>query len=250
MSAWYISEIKKNDHKILLIVLNGVGGTPSGPNMITELQQSHKPNLNALVKRSICGMLEPIDPGRTPDMKAGFRTLMGGVDQHTIDAGFFSTVLPTVLLTRNSDLATAAAELGIRVRSDFTSTTQQANAVQAELDAFDVVVVTADDIFKQGLSGEYYDKIKAIEDMDRLLPTLLGDPHPDVVCVTGNHSTPTQLKAISWHPVPVMISSPWCRFDSVPVFDEMSCSRGGLGRIRGVDLMPLLLANAFKLKSP
>ena len=62
------------------------------------------------------------------------------------------------------------------------------------------------------------------------------------VLVTGDHSTPAILGRHSGDPVPVVIAGPNVRPDSVDRFDEISCARGGLHRIRGKDIMPILLS--------
>ena len=98
-----------------------------------------------------------------------------------------------------------------------------------------------------GEDGDFDKKVKVIEEVDSALPELTA-LKPDVVVVTGDHSTPAVLKGHSWHPVPVLLSSRFCRADSVDNFSESSCVRGGLGRIHTVDIMPLAMANALKLK--
>jgi 2,3-bisphosphoglycerate-independent phosphoglycerate mutase len=63
-----------------------------------------------------------------------------------------------------------------------------------------------------------------------------------VVCVTGDHATPTYPDVIhSGDPVPVIVAGPGVRPDDVTSFGELECSRGILGQLRGPDLMPLLL---------
>ncbi len=67
------------------------------------------------------------------------------------------------------------------------------------------------------------------------------DEMPDVyVAVTGDHTTPSEIGDHRGDPVPLLIWGPDVRGDNVKHFDEISCSMGGLGRIRGVDLMPIL----------
>lgn len=70
---------------------------------------------------------------------------------------------------------------------------------------------------------------------------------PDVIAVTGDHSTPTAMASHSWHPVPVMINAKNCRFDTVQTFDEIAYIQGGLGIMNSLDMMPILLANAGRL---
>ena len=98
-----------------------------------------------------------------------------------------------------------------------------------------------------GEDGDFDRKVKAIEEVDSAIPELAA-LNPDVLIVTGDHSTPAVLRGHSWHPVPVLLSSKFCRADEVDCFSESSCVRGGLGRISSVDIMPLAMANALKLK--
>ncbi len=97
-----------------------------------------------------------------------------------------------------------------------------------------------------GEDGDFGRKVAALEHIDKLLPDITGLA-PDVIVVTGDHSTPAMLKGHGWHPVPVLISSPWCHPDDVKEFSESACIHGGLGRIMAVDIMPLAMANALKL---
>lgn len=98
-----------------------------------------------------------------------------------------------------------------------------------------------------GEDGNFHGKVRAIEEVDELIPDIL-DLEPDVFVVTGDHSTPSVLKTHSWHPNPVLLFSKFIRTDAVDRFDERSCVLGGLGRIPATSIMPLMLANALKLK--
>ena len=70
---------------------------------------------------------------------------------------------------------------------------------------------------------------------------------PDVLCVTGDHSTPVLVKGHSWHPVPVLVHGRWCGADGAARFHELSCRTGSLGVMASHDLMAVLLANAGRL---
>lgn len=98
-----------------------------------------------------------------------------------------------------------------------------------------------------GEDGNFKKKIEVIEHFDALLPRLLA-LKPDVVCVTGDHSTPCPLASHSWHPVPVCIHSASARTDPCRSFSETAFTTGGLGRIHSTELLPLLLAHAGRLK--
>jgi 2,3-bisphosphoglycerate-independent phosphoglycerate mutase len=97
-----------------------------------------------------------------------------------------------------------------------------------------------------GEDGNFDAKVHVIEELDSLLPEIL-DLKPDVMVVTGDHSTPCALKAHSWHEVPILLSSKYVRPDDVEVFGERPCMRGGLGHIRHVDIIPLMMAHALRL---
>ena len=63
-----------------------------------------------------------------------------------------------------------------------------------------------------------------------------------VVCVTGDHATPTYPDVIhSGDPVPFVLAGPGVRADAVRSFGELECAAGILGHLRGEDVMPVLL---------
>jgi 2,3-bisphosphoglycerate-independent phosphoglycerate mutase len=97
-----------------------------------------------------------------------------------------------------------------------------------------------------GEDGDFERKAHVIEELDGQLPRLLA-LKPDVIIVGGDHSTPAVLKAHSWHPVPVMLYSSYCRADGIYDFGERACARGSLGRLRSKELLPIALANAMRL---
>jgi len=98
-----------------------------------------------------------------------------------------------------------------------------------------------------GEDGNFPKKVSIIEEVDRMIPGLL-ELKPDVIAITGDHSTPCLMKGHSWHPNPLLLWSRYVRRDDTTRFTESECTRGGLGRHPAVDLMPLLLANGLKLE--
>jgi 2,3-bisphosphoglycerate-independent phosphoglycerate mutase len=99
-----------------------------------------------------------------------------------------------------------------------------------------------------GEDGNLDGKAKIIEDVDQALPILL-DLNPDVLIITGDHSTPSLLKSHSWHPVPFLLWAPKThRTDLENSFTERNCARGGLGTFQAVETMSLALAHAERLQ--
>ena len=120
--------------------------------------------------------------------------------------------------------------------------------VRQQWDGYDFFYVHVKKTDSAGEDGDFERKLQVIEDADRHLPTLLG-ARPDVLVVTGDHSTPSQMRSHSWHPVPVLLWAPdTCRPDRVERFGERECLAGALGpRIPAPDLMSLALAHAGRL---
>lgn len=393
---FYGSLAQPSEHKMLLIVIDGLGGSPLAPGGLTELEAARTPNLDALAREGICGLLDPVAPGVTPGSGPAHLALFGydpirfqigrgvlsalGVDlelQHgdvparinfcTLDAegrvidrraGRIETELNRrlieklarsvripdveVILKTEKEHRAAVIFRGANLHGDLTDSDPQhtgvpPNAVQptkpgaertaqianefirqareilknehpangilmrgfdryeglpkmcdiyqlrcaaiatypmyrgvARLVGMDVLPTGPDvqdeletlrnslpqyDYFylhikhtdECGEDGDFEGKVRTIEQIDRDLAPL-ADMGISVIVVTGDHSTPSLLKAHSWHPVPVLMRSPFCRPDTVARFSEGACAGGGLGRMPSMHLLPLMLANALRLK--
>jgi 2,3-bisphosphoglycerate-independent phosphoglycerate mutase len=385
----------KNDAKIVLLVIDGVGGVPMEPGGPTELEAAHTPNLDDLAAHAACGLSVPVSPGITPGSGPGHLSLFGydplqyeigrgvlealgiGFDLQPTDVaarGNFCTLdanglitdrragrIPTeegarrvdllrsiplpgvqtfvepvkeyrfVLVLRGQGLggvihdtdpqqtgvaplqavaydpaAERTAELANRwiweaaqILADHPPAnmlTLRGFAVDPNLPRFsdvyklraaavavypmykgvsrlvgmDVLPVNGDspadefetvrqawneyDFFfvhikktdSTGEDGNFEAKAQVIEKVDKALPALL-DLEPDVLIVTGDHSTPALLKSHSWHPLPILLSARTGRRDPVTTFGETACLGGSLGHIRHVDIMPLAMAHALRL---
>jgi 2,3-bisphosphoglycerate-independent phosphoglycerate mutase len=97
-----------------------------------------------------------------------------------------------------------------------------------------------------GEDGDFARKVKCIQEFDAQLAGVV-ELRPDVLVVTGDHSTPAALRSHSWHPVPVLLAARTCRPDAATRFCEDHCLRGGLGQIEAKYLLPLALAHAGRL---
>lgn len=98
----------------------------------------------------------------------------------------------------------------------------------------------------RGEDGDYDAKVAEIERADGVLAEVASGF--DVIMVTGDHSTPASMRAHSWHPVPLLIHGSRCRRHDAEIFGERACLRGSLGQVRSVDILPLVLAQAGRLK--
>jgi 2,3-bisphosphoglycerate-independent phosphoglycerate mutase len=380
--------------KILLLVMDGVGGLPMTPDGLTELEAACTPNLDVLAARSICGLGTPVAPGVTPGSGPGHLSLFGydplkyEIGRGVLEAlgigfelqpedlaarGNFCSLdadglitdrragrIPTevgarlceklrqvrlpgvdtfvepvkeyrfVLVLRGEGLYDGLTETDpqqvgkppllvrpLRPEADFAA--QLLNQWMAEarkvladehpangcnlrgiakdpglplmpdvfklrcgaiatypmyrgvakLAGMDVLstgetiedeVVTLEehwadyDFFffhvkktdSRGEDGDFDGKVKVIEHLDAVLPDILA-LEPDVIVVTGDHSTPAVLKSHSWHELPVLIWAKHVRPDSVTQFGERPCMVGGLGHIHNTDLLPLAMAYAGRL---
>lgn len=121
------------------------------------------------------------------------------------------------------------------------------DALEEHWDAYDFFFVHIKRIDSAGEDGDMERKIALIEQADRLLPRI-QDLGPDVLLVTGDHSTPARMRYHSWHPVPVALWSRRCRPDRLTQFSERACAGGSLGpRFPAHNLMALALAHADRL---
>ncbi len=97
-----------------------------------------------------------------------------------------------------------------------------------------------------GEDGNFAAKVEVIERLDVEVPKVRA-LKPDVLIVTGDHSTPSKLRSHSWHPVPTLLWARTCRPDTVTEFGESQCLQGGLGRFEAKYLMALAMAHAGRL---
>ena len=393
-----LEEIKKisqaSPSKIVMLVIDGLGGLPDTKTGKTELETAHTPYLDELAKKGICGLIDPVSPGITPGSGPGHLSLFGydplrfTIGRGVLEAlgigfelkkndvaarGNFCTVDKKGLITDRRagrittdkciELCTLLARIklpevdsfvlpvkehrfafvlrGSKLHAELNDTDpqktgaapyparhtkqiakhtadivnnfiKQASGILARHHPANMILLrgfsklpdipSMSDIYKltpaaiagypmykglaklvgmeifsaeggiqeeikvltdcynkhdffyvhvkhadsAGEDGDFDRKVKVIEQVDSALPKLLN-LKPDVIIVTGDHSTPAILKGHSWHPVPLLLHSQYCRPDNAQAFSESACLSGGLGRIPATDIMPLAMANALKL---
>lgn len=398
MDLYLIKELAdKNNNKILLIIIDGIGGLPRHGERETELEIAHTPNLDAFAKKSSCGLIDSVAPGITPGSGPGHLGIFGydpfkyliergalscaGVDfpMKEGDVGFranFATKegglikdrragrIPTekcreLCLLLEKNISMKEVEIFLRPEMDYRAAgvlrgqglsdavsdtdpqktdvpplqakpsdeTESAKKTAGIVNEF---IKQADNLLKDsapantmilrgfskkpnipkmqevfgfhpvaiavypmykglarlvgmdvidgikdiksefetlienhskydffflhvkptdsaGEDGNFEKKVKLLEEIDSCIP-MIDEEGYAAIAITGDHSTPSVLKMHSWHPVPLILYSKTCRPDRVERFSEDDCSRGNLGRIRGFELMPLLMAHAQRLK--
>jgi len=390
-----IKEISRpSPSKIVMVVIDGLGGLPSPETGKTELETAKTPNLDQLASQGICGLIDPVGPGITPGSAPGHLALFGydpqsfsigrgvleavGIDFElnpgdvaargnfcTLDdaglvtdrrAGRISTekcaelcqlldgividgvklfVLPvrehrfvavfrgkgllsevsdsdpqqtgaapkavtalkpqanTMAAIANKFLARAKIDLaehhpanmvlmrgfsqqphlptmaevyklkpaaiavypmyrglaklvGMEVLKTGITIAEELTTLEQNYAGYDFFFLHIKGTDSAGEDGDFEGKVRVIEEVDKALFTLTS-LNPEVIVVTGDHSTPALLKSHSWHPLPIVLYSKWCRSDRVAEFSEQACISGGLGRFAATQIMPLAMANALKL---
>ncbi len=385
---------RTSSSKIVLLVIDGVGGLPHPETCKTELESARKPNLNHIARESLCGLIDPVGSGITPGSAPGHLALFGydpikynigrgvlealGIDlelksKDIAARGNFCTIDDKGIITdrragristeENADLCRVLSDIDIKgakilvrpvkehrfvlilqgdglspeltdsdpqqvglapkkiqalspqargtaeIVSEFVSQarsrlknepaanmvimrgfsqlpdipslseiyklkpgtiavypmyrglaklvgmqilpagdniTDQLKSLRQHYRDYDFFFIHFKNTDSRGEDGDFEAKVRAIEELDNALPPLLN-LNPDVLIVTGDHSTPANLATHSWHPVPFMLKSKWCFPDNVTEFSERACLAGGMGRFPAVEIMPLAMANALKL---
>ena len=140
-----------------------------------------------------------------------------------------------------------AALLGFEVLGPPGDMTEQVRLLEKHREDADLFFVHVKDADAAGEDGDRAAKVAAIERVDDAIGDLIAAADPAVVAVTGDHATPSQMAAHSWHPVPVLVHGPRCGRDDTDRFGERWCRAGGLGIRPSTELLPILMANAGRL---
>jgi 2,3-bisphosphoglycerate-independent phosphoglycerate mutase len=136
--------------------------------------------------------------------------------------------------------------VGMEVAPGGGTQQSQLDAVKARWSEFDYVFYHFKKADAAGEDGDFDAKVKALEEFDTLVPQL-RDLDADVMMVAGDHSTPAQLAAHSWHPVPFLLWSKLGTADHVEAFNENACRQGMLSTFPAKEALSLAMANAGRL---
>ncbi len=123
------------------------------------------------------------------------------------------------------------------------SIAEQFERYLAEYDNYDYFFIHFKYTDMYGEDGNFASKRRAVEELDAALPILMRKK-PDVLAVTGDHSTPCAIKGHSWHPQPVLLQSAYSGSDKLERFTETGANIGSLGLFEAKYLIRLMQANA------
>lgn len=138
--------------------------------------------------------------------------------------------------------------VGMHILEPGKTIADQMDVLKAEWKNYDFFFIHYKYTDSTGEDGAFAKKVEVIEALDAEVPKITA-LKPDVVVVTGDHSTPSRMKSHSFHPVPLLLWAPaTVRPDLVTTFGERPCEAGGLGRALAKDIMPLAMAHAGRLQ--
>ena len=126
---------------------------------------------------------------------------------------------------------------------------EEIETVRRNRDRFDFFYVHFKETDKAGEDGDFDAKTELIERFDEEIVPQITSLGFDVVCITGDHSTPAMMGGHSWHSVPFLINSRYVRPQvCIEEFGERACARGNLGYLKARQAMTLMLAHAQRLR--
>jgi 2,3-bisphosphoglycerate-independent phosphoglycerate mutase len=140
-----------------------------------------------------------------------------------------------------------ASLVGMDLIHGLTNLDDQLKALAREWTSHDFFFVHYKYTDSRGEDGDFDAKVAEIEKVDQVIPAIL-QMKPDVLVVTGDHSTPAMLRSHSWHPVPVLFWAPGTTRANPDVsgFGETQCLKGALGQFPATALMKLITAHALR----
>ncbi len=139
-----------------------------------------------------------------------------------------------------------ASLVGMDIVGTATTLQEQVQVLKEKWNDYDFFFLHYKYTDSTGEDGNFDEKVKRTEELDSCLPAITA-LNPEVLIVTGDHSTPAYLKSHSWHPVPTLLVSDCCRPDPHTTFGETSAITGGLGQFEAQYLMLLALSNAGRM---
>ena len=139
-----------------------------------------------------------------------------------------------------------ASLAGMDVINAGASLSEQIHEMTGQWNNFDFFFLHYKYADSAGEDGDFDAKVQAIAEFDIHVPDLLS-LNPEVIVVTGDHSTPAVMSGHSWHSVPTLIAGRHVRPDAQISFGERAAISGELGQFPANELLPIAFAHADKL---
>ena len=107
-------------------------------------------------------------------------------------------------------------------------------------DDYEFILINIDGADEAGHDGQVEEKVKFIEKVDAVIGEVMKIDDFYFI-LTADHSTPVSVMDHTGDPVPIIIKGPEVKVDNVNRFNEKAAAYGGLCRIRGSDIMNILM---------
>jgi len=138
-----------------------------------------------------------------------------------------------------------AKVLGMDVKDETKDYQEMLQTLRDNYDSYQFFFLHIKETDLAGEDGNFGEKVVAIENVDPIVPDIYG-LNPQVLVITGDHSTPCPMKGHSWHPVPLLMATKTGERDGA-AFHERNCVTGSIGTIYSKQLMSLALAHGLRL---
>ncbi|MFQ5887785.1 MAG: 2,3-bisphosphoglycerate-independent phosphoglycerate mutase [Candidatus Hydrothermarchaeales archaeon] len=118
----------------------------------------------------------------------------------------------------------------------------------SELDNYDFLLLNIKDPDNAAHDHDAQKKTRIIEDIDSALSVFSRFIEENYLVVLSDHTTAIKYGDHTGDPVPIMICGPEVRTDDVESFGERAAVKGGLNRIRGQDIMNILMNLTYRIE--
>ena len=243
----------ESQHRVLF-VLRGYGLStnvaetdPQAVNVPPEKPQALSPDADK-TERVLTNILDQIKEILKDNHPANFVLLRGYAKPLELDSFRKRFKLNALAVCEYPMYRGLARLVGMEVLPPYESFEDGISKLKENWQEYDFFFFHVKKTDSYGEDGNFENKKKVIENVDKIIIPEMIKLNPDVLIITCDHSTPWSLKAHSWHPVPVLFKSKHDRTDECRVFTELECLKGSLGRYPSKYLMQLALAHAGKLE--
>ncbi|QDV27910.1 2,3-bisphosphoglycerate-independent phosphoglycerate mutase [Aureliella helgolandensis] len=180
------------------------------------------------------------------EKKANFHTMRGFADRPNMPTYHEVYGLRAAAIAVYPMYKGLARLVGMDIVGEALTLQDQMDVLKQNWDDYDFFFLHFKYTDSTGEDGNFDEKVRRTEELDGCLKAITA-LNPEVLIVTGDHSTPAYLKSHSWHPVPTLLVSDCCRPDPHTTFGESTAITGGLGQFEAKYLMLLALSNAGRM---